>query len=49
MSTGEMLYLAMVILAMFAFMGTLSFVTYGGKSSHWAPRATGREAHASAD
>ncbi len=32
MSTGEALYLAMVIAAMLAFCGTLAWVTYGGKS-----------------
>jgi hypothetical protein len=32
MSTGEALFLTLVISAMVAFMATLAWVTYGGKS-----------------
>jgi hypothetical protein len=50
MSTGEILYLAMVVFAMAAFMATLSFVAYGGrlKPRTHADRRHGKHAAAGA-
>lgn len=44
MSSGEALFLALVISAMFAFIGTLAWVTYGCKSQP-RKRETSRRAN----
>lgn len=45
MSTGEALYLALVIFAMLSFMGTLAWVTHEGKQRP-RTRAGSRRTHA---